>query len=396
MIIHREKKKILYLNKQYRDYDYLKYITLIKEFDLIMIWICPFRDSDPVPPEIIDHIRFQVLGFKGNKIKPWHVATNIRLFKMILKYIKNIDLVMSSTSDAWHSKIAFLAARISNKPIALRKEVWKKCGGFFNNINHLLTTFIEKHSRAVFHLGAKQKEFLVSYNFDPEKLFVFPYLIDDLREEELNQDLINELSLKCEGKFVFLYLGRVIPRKGLDILIKVFLRLEELHHDIFLLVVGGPAKGLYSSADSYNYYEYCRSLAETSENILVAGYSNPSLKQNYFHIAHAFVHPHKKNVDNKEVWEGWGNVVVEAASMGLPLITTDRVASAYELVNEGKNGFIVSSEEDIEGGLYSALKFILENRGEMGAFGDESRRLYEIYNDPARIIKSVQRALNNG
>ena len=39
--------------------------------------------------------------------------------------------------------------------------------------------------------------------------------------------------------------------------------------------------------------------------------------------------------------ETWGLVVNEAMACGLPVITTDRVGAAVDLVREGENGFVV-------------------------------------------------------
>src|SRR5262249_17746437 len=39
--------------------------------------------------------------------------------------------------------------------------------------------------------------------------------------------------------------------------------------------------------------------------------------------------------------EPWGVVVNEAAASGLPLVLSDRVGAAYDLLAEGENGFVV-------------------------------------------------------
>lgn len=389
-------KKILYLNKQYRGYDYLKYKTIIKKFDLKVIWICPFRDSDPLPFLIKNNIKYHILGFKGNRIKPWHIFLNVKLLKMMLKYGKNVDIIISSTSDPWHSKIAFLAAILLKKPIAFRKQVWYRNNSFLRDLYYLITLFIEKHSRAIFYPGIEQKKFLLSYKINPEKLYPFPRLIKDLRKEPLNIKLINDLKNSYKNKFIFLYEGRIIPRKGLDLLIESFSRLEKLYKDILLMIVGGPSKGVYQRECSVSYYKYCRELAKKKvKNIFFTGEINPSLIQNYYYLADVFVHPHRKYNSKKEITgEGWGNVVLEAASLELPLIVTDRVASAFELLENKKNGVIVNSE-NLEKNLFDAMKFFLDNKDKVDKFGEESRNTYERYNNPMKIINSISNILKN-
>jgi glycosyltransferase involved in cell wall biosynthesis len=43
--------------------------------------------------------------------------------------------------------------------------------------------------------------------------------------------------------------------------------------------------------------------------------------------------------------ETWGVVVNEAAASGLPLVLSDRVGAAYDLLRNGENGFVVPSDD---------------------------------------------------
>ena len=42
----------------------------------------------------------------------------------------------------------------------------------------------------------------------------------------------------------------------------------------------------------------------------------------------------------------WGLVINEAMAYGLPVITTDRCVAGLELVEEGRNGYIVPVEDE--------------------------------------------------
>jgi glycosyltransferase involved in cell wall biosynthesis len=43
--------------------------------------------------------------------------------------------------------------------------------------------------------------------------------------------------------------------------------------------------------------------------------------------------------------EPWGVVVNEAAASGLPLVLSDRVGAAYDLLRDGENGFLVPAND---------------------------------------------------
>lgn len=391
-----KKKKILYINKQYREYDYLKYVTLFKEFDLTVFWICPFRNSEYLPSYIKKNIKYLILGFKGDRIQPWHIFYNIKFLKIMMKYGKSVDIIISSTSDAWHSKLAFIISILYRKPIVFRKEVWYRIGGLYNRFNYFITSYIEKNSKGVFYQGIQQKNFLMINHVRNDKLFLFPQLIKDLRNEKINEKIINDFRERYKNKFIFIFVGRIIPQKGLDILIEAFSRLEKSYNNILLLVVGGPSRGGYHKESSQKYYRYCKELAsKKAKNIYFIGEVNSSMIQNYYYLADVFVHPHKKYISKKKpVWEGWGNVIVEATSMGLPLIVTDRVSSAFEMIENGKNGIIVDSD-NLEENLYDAMKFFLHCRDRIHKFKEKSREIFEKYNNPTRVTNSINSVLVN-
>ena len=381
------------INKQYREYDYLKYITLANNFDLTVLWICPFRESEPLPEILKAQIKYPILSFKGSRLKPWHLTFNLRLLAMVLAIGGGSDIIISSTSDAWHSKVVFLANLWLRKLIAFRKEVWTKTYDRKKGIVEALTSFIEKNSNASLFIGSMQKKLLLENGLKPEKLFPFPYLIHDLKTRRVDDRVTSDFLDLYRDKVKFLYLGLVIPRKGLDVLIHSFLRLSEDYEDALLLVVGGPDRKGFSRENTDDFYRECRKLAQC-DRIIFFDKVSPFEVHNYYHIADVFVHPHRKFLNGgKATYEGWGNVVVEAASMGLPLIVSDRVSSAFDLIKNYENGIIVNSDE-LEENLFQAMKFFLDNREKIKTFGAKSREMYERFNRPEIIVESINSAMN--
>jgi glycosyltransferase involved in cell wall biosynthesis len=71
--------------------------------------------------------------------------------------------------------------------------------------------------------------------------------------------------------------------------------------------------------------------------------------------------------------EPWGVVVNEAAACGLPLVLSDHVGAAYDLVEEGRNGVIVPVE-DAEAPA-EAIARLAGDRELRHAWGSRSREL---------------------
>ncbi len=70
------------------------------------------------------------------------------------------------------------------------------------------------------------------------------------------------------------------------------------------------------------------------------------------------------------VEETWGIVANEAMNFGLPLVVSDLVGCAPDLVREGENGFVVA-HDDVEA-LTGALERLVSNRDVRERFGARS------------------------
>ena len=71
--------------------------------------------------------------------------------------------------------------------------------------------------------------------------------------------------------------------------------------------------------------------------------------------------------------ETWGVVVNEAAASGLPLVLSDRVGAAYDLLRDGENGFLVGAGDvDATG---EAFKRLAADAGLRVRAGERSREI---------------------
>ncbi len=71
--------------------------------------------------------------------------------------------------------------------------------------------------------------------------------------------------------------------------------------------------------------------------------------------------------------EPWGVVVNEAAASGLPLVLSDRVGAAYDLLRDGENGFLVPAED--VAAAATALRRLAADPDLRGRMGERSREL---------------------
>jgi glycosyltransferase involved in cell wall biosynthesis len=141
-------------------------------------------------------------------------------------------------------------------------------------------------------------------------------------EKEL---LRNELGL-TDATFVYGFVGRLIDRKGIKELFEAFSNLYSNDDSLRLLIVG-PVE--YSQLSDTTLFEKMT----IHPGILVVGTQlNVPL---YLSIMDVFCLP--------AWWEGFGNVSVQAAAMGLAVIGTD-VTGSKDAVSNGFNGLLIPAK----------------------------------------------------
>lgn len=142
------------------------------------------------------------------------------------------------------------------------------------------------------------------------------------------------------GPFL-LFLGRLDPKKGLDLLIRAFAQIEGARPDLSL-VVAGP--------DSGGYGDDMRRLAArlgVDERVCFTGVLSPELKLAAFVEAELFVLP--------SYAENFGAVITEALACGLPVVISNRVNIWPEMAEAGVATVVDCSVESVAAGISATL-----------------------------------------
>ncbi len=123
-------------------------------------------------------------------------------------------------------------------------------------------------------------------------------------------------SIGADGRFVFLTVGGVEPRKGSLELLEALAKLRaSLDPPPILAVVGGHSFQDYAEYRE-RFFERARDLdVELGRDIAMLGTVPDEDLVGWYHAADAFVFPSVK--------EGWGLVVLEALAAGLPVVASD-------------------------------------------------------------------------
>jgi glycosyltransferase involved in cell wall biosynthesis len=152
---------------------------------------------------------------------------------------------------------------------------------------------------------------------------------------------------------VVLYVGQLIERKGVVDLLEAHRMLLADMPDAMLVLAGyGQLEPVLRR----------RVEEQRISGVRFTGHVAISDLPRYYVAADCFVLPSHEEV--------WGLVLNEAAACGLPLVTTEPVGAAPDLVIPGRNGFVVPSGSPRA--LASAIAGALQAKDAMGA---ESRTI---------------------
>jgi glycosyltransferase involved in cell wall biosynthesis len=127
-----------------------------------------------------------------------------------------------------------------------------------------------------------------------------------------------------ENEFVFIFVGRIVADKGINELISAFDDFSKSNPQTKLILVGPFEEELDPLSET------TLNIIKCNKAIVSVGYQQEV--RDYFSIANALVFPSYR--------EGFPNVVMQAAAMGLPCIVSN-INGCNEIVQEGFNGLII-------------------------------------------------------
>ena len=156
-------------------------------------------------------------------------------------------------------------------------------------------------------------------------------------------DSVEKESTSC---FRFLYVGNLIKRKGVDLILEACKQLQEAGKQFEVTLVGGGSE-----------QDYGKAIAEMGlgAKVHLAGFLEGEALQSAYHNADCLLLPSR--------YDTYAVVVHEAARAGLALIVSSATGASEVLVEEGKNGYVIEPEVEslrlamgraLDGGLVDA------------------------------------------
>ncbi len=350
----------------------LNHIThLSKKYNLFVCCNDPIKLKRKVPSNVsLININFK-RGFSFlHDIK----ALLIALF-YFLKIRPNISI-------SFTPKIGFIVAVVSfitrtpNRIHWFTGQIWANKKGFFKVFFKQIDKLIFLLSKNVLIDSFSQREFLIKEKVVSKNKSNVIYRgsvggVDTTRfkfSKKKRFNLRNRYSIS-KNTFVFLYLGRINKDKGINELINAFKKIEH-SKDVLLIIVGSIEDKKLNDTIKKN------------KKILYFDYT--AKPEDWFSLADILCLPSHR--------EGFGTVVIEAASCGIPALCSN-IYGLNDSIVKNKTGFFhaVKSTDDIK----KKMLYIINNQQLVKKYGISARKKVLRDFDQNQVTKNFLKHINS-
>lgn len=237
-------------------------------------------------------------------------------------------------------------------------------------LRSIVQKWILKSATRVLCIGSAAREAYGALGVPRDRLDVLPYCCDVNRYERVDPATTQLLRQRynIDDKTLFLFSGQMIERKGVDTAISAFTQIAKERDDVAIILLGdGPLRAKYEGM-----------VPETLRSrVHFPGHVDQKELPAYFLAADVFVFPSRH--------DGWGVVINEACAAGLPIITTHQTGAAFDLVEDGRSGFVLE-RDDIEG-FATRMQCLLDDLELREMFGERSRELVQQFSPEHGAIR---------
>lgn len=316
-------------------------------------------------PGFEDSFRVEVVGGKVIPIIRSSTSYGANFTYLSLGIVNRLlkfkpDVIFSNSFGVW-TILALLFKPVGRWKVVIAYEGSSPGVDYRNSASRLaVRRAMVKAADACITNSQAGKAYLIEIlNAKPDRVFAQPYEVPDpkaLLEYAGNSELISQLQ-----KPIFLFVGSVTPRKGLNYLLEACAILKKQNIENYTILVIGDG------AQREELESFCQSLNLT-EQVKWLGKQDYSQLGSFFRSASVFVLPTLEDT--------WGVVVSEAMVLGKPILCS-KWAGASQIVVEGENGYIFNPSEP-EKLAELMLRFINEPNL-ISSMGNKSQQLMAQY-----------------
>lgn len=335
--------KILFLTNVPSPYRVEFFSRLGKFIDLTVIYeLRAASNRDPSWRAIGTEITYKEIYLESTR-----VISDGGISTKVFSYLNgDYDFIIVGTHGTPTAKLAIMYMRLKGIPYILNIDGMLSCDLDDKNwLNKKLRKWLFLGAMAYFTSGYDTDEYVRRLGIQGS---FYHYHFSSISEKDVlescnfaSKDKVKS-RLGIKEQHLLICVARFIPIKGIDILLRVFNKINR--KDIGLVLVGGE-KNVYENI----LREFTESV---QERLYFPGFMGKEKLMEYYSAADIFVLPTHH--------DEWGLVVNEAMGMGLPVITTDKCGAGLEIIKNGENGFVIHDNDERE--LKNKIEYLIDNK----------------------------------
>jgi len=200
-----------------------------------------------------------------------------------------------------------------------------------------------------------KRDLMANFEIEGRRIEVIYNGLDIKRIKKLSLEAVNHNLFENRTLYI-IGIGRLTKLKGFQFLLKAFKLVREKHKGKLLLLGEGE--------EFNNLESLCRALSIEKEVAFLGFQDNP---YKYLARSNIFV--------LSSLWEGFGNVIIEAMACGIPVIATRCPYGPEEIITDGVNGLLVPVGD--VNALAEAILRLLDDEPLRRRLGEAGRRRAE-------------------
>lgn len=319
------------------------------------------------------NINYEAIFLSGLKI-----GNDTALCLNINKYLnKSFDKIIIGGYSTPTGILSIMLLKLKKIPFYLNCD-----GGFIKKEKKyifLLKKYLIGSANYWLSSGLETNKYLKYYGANEDKIYIYPFTSvkkQQILKKILSKNDKNKLKeqLNINDSKIIIFVGQIIYRKGIDILLKVASHVDS---DVSFYIIGGqPTKEYEELKKLYNL-----------KNVKFINFMDKDLLFKYYKIADIFLFPTREDI--------WGLVVNEAMANGLPIITSDKCIAGLELVKN--SGYIIKGENINE--YVTKISKLINDESKLNQLGEQALidiRPYNITNMAKEIYSILRKERNNG
>lgn len=296
------------------------------------------------------------LNIKSRLIRTgfFNLHFNWGIIRRLLKV--KYDIVIISGYSSFTHQLGIIFCHFLKIPVVLWYRSFNESKSIYRKILNIYIYNLIKLSNYYLVPGEKSKNYLTALNISSDLISIVSNPINN--KQYLSHYNPKRIKVNSVNIVNILFVGRFIECKGIWELVRAFRNLT--------LILGKENIKLHLVGDGELYLDIYKMInKEKLYNVQMYGFlQNEELYEQY-NNADIFILP--------SYYETWGLVLNEAMNFRLPIIATNTIGAANEIIKNGINGILVDPKNVSH--LSDAMLSLINDRSKRLSMGIESEKI---------------------